>query len=86
MRGKRVTRKSLTHNRKLRYMATSSLDTLNDTVSPGRNDNLSEYPINGIFFIVLDHKPSREDMLPSQKRILKLKPLKRMELKEVKLQ
>ena len=61
-------------------------DTLNDTVSPGRNDNLSEYPINGIFFIVLDHKPSQEDKLPNPKRILKSKPLKHMELKEVKLQ
>ena len=61
-------------------------DTLNDTVSPGRNDNLSEYPINGIFFIVLDHKLSQGDMLPNPKRTLKLKPLKHMELKEVKLQ
>ena len=61
-------------------------DTLNDTVSPGRNDNLSVYPINGIFFIVLDRKLSQGDMLPNLKRTLKLKPLKHMELKEVKLQ
>jgi len=59
-------------------------DTLNDIVSPGRKDNLSEYPINEIFFIVMDHKPSQVDMLPNQKRILKLKPLKYMELKGVK--
>ena len=37
-------------------------DTLNETVSPWRTDNLSAYPNKGISFIEKDHKLSREDM------------------------
>ena len=61
-------------------------DTLNDIVSPWRSDNLSEYPINGMLLIGLVHKLSQVNKLPILKRILKLKPLKHMELKEVKPQ
>mgnify|MGYP001410102081 CR=1 FL=1 len=63
-----------------------SSTTLNDIVSPWRTDNLSEYPINGMLLIGLVHKLSQVNKLPILKRILKLKPLKHMELKEVKPQ